>query len=66
VSVLDVKARHEARLLAIPGVVGVAADLARNRIIVYVETEEDAAKVPSEIEGFPVEVRVVGKVVPLG
>ena len=65
-SLVEVKARHESRLLSIPGVLGVAADVARNVIVVYVESEEVAARVPSEIEGFPVEVRVVGRVIPLG
>lgn len=65
-SVAEVKARHEYELLSVPGVLGVAADTARNVIVVYVESEEAAARVPSEIEGFPVEVRVVGRVIPLG
>ena len=65
-SVAEVRARFEPVLLSIPGVVGVAADVARGTIIVYVESEEAAERVPRELEGFPVEVRVVGRIAPLG
>jgi hypothetical protein len=52
------RAREE--LLKLPGVVAVST---RDRtIVVYVETEEDAKRVPREIMGYRVEVRVVGRV----
>jgi len=62
-SIFEAKARHEAELLRIPGVVGVG--VVGNTLIVYVETAQAAAAVPRRIEGFPVQVRVIGRVRPL-
>lgn len=59
------KMRYEASLLAIPGVVGVAADLRDNAIIAYVESVADCERVPRRIEGFPVRCEVVGRIRPL-
>lgn len=61
-TVIDVKNRYEASLMSIPGVVGVFADVARNTIVVLVESPEVCANVPSRIEGYPVECRVTGRV----
>jgi hypothetical protein len=63
VSVQEAAAAAKRELLAIEGVVGVGT--IGNTIVVYVETPEDAAKVPRAYLGFPVEVRVVGRVRPL-
>jgi hypothetical protein len=66
-SIADVKARHEARLLAQPGVVSVGlgrdAD-GRPVIVVGVErvTAELEEQLPRELEGHPVAVRPVGRV----
>jgi len=57
---LDVKARYESQLVSMPGVIGVGAT--ENGIIVYVRTEEDAMRLPKEIEGVPVIPRIVGEV----
>jgi len=51
------------QLLPLPGVVAVSH--VGNTIIVYVEGPEDAAKVPSSYMGFPVTVKVVGRVTAL-
>jgi len=50
-------------LLPIEGVVGISRAI--DRLIVYVETQADKAKVPRMYKGWPVEVRVVGRVRPL-
>ena len=54
-----VKEKYESWLLKIPGVIGVSAT--RDRIIVYVVSEKAKLRVPSRLEGFPVEVRTVGR-----
>jgi len=61
-AVTDVKARHEASLMSISGVVGVAADLRTNEIVVYVESAEVCAAIPKRIEGYPVRCEVVGRI----
>jgi len=61
-SILDVKERNELRLLGIPGVGAVGADLEKNEIIVYVEDESVCARVPSVIEGVRVRCMVVGRI----
>jgi len=48
------------QLLGIPGIVGIG--YTRDKIIVYVESTADEAKVPPTIAGYPTEVRVSGKV----
>jgi hypothetical protein len=66
-SIQEVKARHEARLLAQPGVVsvGVGRDAA-GRPVIVVGVEEPSAeleeRLPRELEGHPVSVRTVGRV----
>ena len=58
----DVKARHEASLTRIPGVLGVAADLRTNEIVVYVESAEVCERIPKRIEGYPVRCEVTGPI----
>ena len=58
----DVKARHEASLMSISGVVGVAADLRTNEIVVYVESVEVCERIPKRIEGYPVRCEVTGPI----
>jgi hypothetical protein len=63
----DVKAQHEARLLDLPGVisVGIGQDEdGKPAIIVGLEgpNPETQAKLPVELEGYPVRVRMVGRV----
>ena len=52
----------EQKLMHIPGVVGVGADLDRRLILVYVESESVISKVMSLTQGYPVEFKVVGRV----
>ena len=61
-SVVNVKNRYESNLLSIRGVVGVFADMQRNRIIVLIEEPSVCQNVPSMIEGYAVECRVVGEI----
>ncbi len=66
-SIQQVKERHTAELMAMPGVVSVG--LGKNRsgepaIIVGVEADraETISSVPDKLDGYPVEVEVVGKI----
>jgi len=63
-TVASVRAKYEADLLLIPGVVGVGEG--RDRIIVYVRDEDAVRRVPSSLEGVPVFVVVTGELRPLG
>lgn len=66
-SIKDVKAEHAPRIMALPGVVsvGIGRD-ARGQPVLVVgldrERPETRAKLPQEIEGYGVEVEVVGDV----
>jgi hypothetical protein len=64
-SIKDVKKRHEARLLELPGVVSVGIGLNRNgqsAIIIGLDRSiaERESQLPSMLEGYPVEIRIVG------
>lgn len=66
-SIQEVKARHEANLMAKPGVVavGVGRDAdGRPAIIVNLDRERPdvRASVPEELEGYAVRVQVIGPV----
>ena len=66
-SIKDVKTQHEERLLQIPGVVSVGIGLDENgkpAIIVGLERPdpETESQLPSQLEGYPVVVRIVGRV----
>ncbi|HET6976032.1 MAG TPA: hypothetical protein VFI24_06905 [Pyrinomonadaceae bacterium] len=59
----NVKQNHEDRLMAIEGVEGVG--LGRNSIgddaiIVYLRSEDVKGRIPSDIDGHPVETKVTG------
>ncbi len=58
----EVKEAWEGRLMAIPGVMGVALSLTRDGrkkcIKVYISRKASAARIPSEIEGYPVQVEI--------
>ncbi len=67
-SIQQVKAQHEAELMAIPGVVSVG--IGKNKkgesvIVVGVEKEkkETISAIPDALDNYPVEVRVLGKIV---
>ena len=66
-SIKDVKTQHEERLLQIPGVVSVGIGLDENgkpAIIVGLERPdpETESQLPSQLEGYPVVVRIVGRI----
>lgn len=66
-SIKDVKARHEARLLALPGVVSVGigrAEDGTSAIIVGLDAPRPnmAPQIPQSLEDFPVVVQVVGPI----
>jgi hypothetical protein len=69
-AVMKTQDRYAPGLMALPGVVGTATGLAadgRPGILLLVESFEKVrgAKIPAALEGIPVMVRVVGKIVPL-
>ena len=64
-SIKDVKKRHQARLLGLPGVVSVGIGINRNgqtAIIIGLDgpNVESEGQLPSMLEGYPVEVRIIG------
>ena len=66
-SIKEVKTKHEARLLQLPGVVSVGLGRDENgnsAIIVGLERPESAkdSHVPSRLEGYPVVIRIVGQI----
>jgi len=60
----DALARHEARLLAIAGVVGVGVGIGLTGavILVYVRNQEARSRVPRVLDGVPVELVVSGEI----
>ena len=66
-SIQDVKKRHEARFLEMPGVVSVGIGLDSNgnqAIIVGLDGShpDTASNIPAALEGFPVVVQTVGSI----
>lgn len=63
----DVKARHSARLLAIPGVVGHGVGISGGQPVIEVylanENAEARAQIPAALDGVPVRVVVTGEFV---
>jgi hypothetical protein len=61
----DVRGRHESRLMAIPGVVGVGVSRSRvgePALVVYVRDASVRRHVPTSVDGVPVETRVTGEI----
>jgi hypothetical protein len=62
----EVKQRHEADLMSIPGVVGVGIgrcdEQACIKVMVEQETPQLAGAVPTDLEGIPVELEEIGQV----
>jgi hypothetical protein len=57
--------RNAPSLMAIPGVVGIAAgrtDAGDDAIVVYLEEPAARERVPDEVEGFPVQAEVTGRI----
>jgi len=66
-SIKDVKAKYEAQLLQLPGVVSVGIGRDENgqaAIIIGLESPnpETESKLPTNLEGYPVKVRIVGEI----
>ncbi len=66
-SIFDVKSRYESRLLSLPGVISVGIGRASDGRTVIVIGVEDKASVegselPKQLEGYPVQVDVIGPV----
>jgi hypothetical protein len=67
ITIQEAKTRHEARLLAVPGVVsvGIGRDSAERPVLVVGVRERSASaleQIPAELDGHPVVVRAVGSV----
>lgn len=62
----EVLARHEEELMRIPGVNGVGIGERQGQPVILVMLDRPAselpARIPSEIEGVPVETEVIGEV----
>jgi hypothetical protein len=62
----EVLKSHTAELMAIPGVVGTGEGASGEGPVILVlvsrRTPEIGSRVPKRLEGYPVEVRVVGEV----
>jgi hypothetical protein len=67
---VEVLRNHTPGLLAIPGVVGTGEGREDGRpvflVLVVRDSEELRARLPAEIEGYPVSIRVTGEVKGLG
>ena len=66
-SIKEVKARHEIRLLQLPGVISVGIGKDKNgipTIIVGLKSSnpETESQLPTRLEGYPVQVRFVGEI----
>jgi hypothetical protein len=66
-SIQEVKAKHEAHLMALPGVVsvGIGKDKDGNFVIMIGmdgPRPETEARLPHSLEGYPVLVRIIGPV----
>jgi hypothetical protein len=66
-SIEEALRRHQDRLLALPGVVGVGIGEHAGRpvLVVFLDRpagELEATTFPTDLEGFPVELEVVGEV----
>jgi len=67
--VSEVLKSHTAELMSIPGVVGTGEGASTSGglvilVLVSSRTPEVSSRVPKRLEGYPVEIRVVGQVLP--
>lgn len=65
ISLRDVIAKHQSEVMALPGVVGIAAGLCRDSegtcVLVYIEGDSPPEGLPQELEGYSVEVHHTSK-----
>ena len=61
----DVRLNYENILLNLPGATGIYDNPDTQEIVVMVEGPEQIRFVPKHLEGFPVNIRVVGKITPM-
>ena len=66
-SIIEVKTRHEIRLLQLPGVISVGIGKDKNgipTIIVGLKSSnpETESQLPTRLDGYPVQVRFVGEI----
>ena len=66
-SIRDVKAKHERRILQLPGVVSIGIGRDKNgnpAIIVGLAhaNPETESQLPDQLEGYPLDVRIVGRI----
>ncbi|MDQ7017057.1 MAG: hypothetical protein Q9N68_11845, partial [Gammaproteobacteria bacterium] len=63
-SIADAKQKHQQSLLALSGVVSVGIGLHQQQEVIVIGIQQDSKRVrqqlPSELEGFPVLVEVIG------
>lgn len=57
-----VKEKHQPEIVSIQGVSGIYADKEANEIVVLVENDATAGKVPKELEGIKVRTAVTGRI----
>ena len=67
----QVIAAHDDSLLALPGVVGVYegrndAGVTVIRVMLAEATPETERRIPRQLEGYPVEIEITGRIEPLG
>lgn len=66
-SIIEVKSKHESRLLSLPGVISVGIGrTADGRTVIIIGVEDKASaesqSLPKQLEGYPVRVDVIGPV----
>ena len=66
-TIQEVKEKHEARILKIEGVISIGIGLKKDKtpaIIVGIKQEKQdlIRRIPSVLEGYPVEVRITGSI----
>jgi len=66
VHLMEVQARHEAAIIALPGVIGIGIGMSNGQLVFSVLVDKDAAMplLPSDLEGIPVLARAISKIVP--
>ena len=66
-TIQEVKKKHEARILKIEGVISIGIGLNKDQIPAIIvglkqERQELIRRIPSVLEGYPVEVQIIGTI----